>query len=258
MSKEDGALRLQAFLAEAGIASRRACERLIEEGRVRVNGLPATLGMSVRQGDAVEFDGKPVGKREEKRYLALNKPRGFVSTMSDERGRPTAASLLTRAVSERVYNVGRLDQWSSGLLLFTNDGQLAKLLGHPSGSVDKEYLVSTDLDIPPSFEADFEAGIRLEDGVHKALSARRTGPRSLAVVLVEGRNREIRRVLELYGLRALSLSRVRIGPISLDGLAEGSFRELTDEEVAALFRYSGPGSGEGSGEQEARRGRGKR
>jgi 23S rRNA pseudouridine2605 synthase len=238
MSEEVKKLRLQVYLAQAGIGSRRGCEKMIEAGRVRINGRMATLGQSVLPGDAVRLDGEAVRLQETLRYLVLNKPPGFISSMADERDRPIAASLLGSKIPERVYNVGRLDQWSSGLLLFTNDGQLAKLLIHPSGQIDKEYLVKTDLDIPESFKASFLKGIDLEGETHKALSIELVDERTMKVVLVEGRNREIRRVLEHFGLRALSLIRIRLGSLGLGDLAEGAFRELAPAEVEGLFAYS--------------------
>ena len=238
-------LRLQAFLAQAGIGSRRACEKLIEAGRVRVNGKPASLGQSVIPEDCVEFEGKELKRQERMRYILLNKPPGFVSSMADERDRPIAASLLGSAIFERVYNVGRLDQWSSGLLLFTNDGGLAKILIHPSGQIDKEYLVRTDLPIPEGFPKLFLEGIDLEGEIHKALSVNLVDTTTMRVVLVEGRNREIRRILEHFGLRALSLCRVRLGPLSLGDLAEGAFRELSTNEVESLLEYSAARKGKG-------------
>ncbi len=231
-------IRLQAYLASCGIGSRRACEKLLVEGRVSVNGSAAKLGDSAFPGDEVRLDGKVVRQQTRLRYIALNKPVGFVTSMSDEMGRPVAASLLGTSVEERVYNVGRLDQWSSGLLLFTNDGDLTALMVHPSGLIDKEYEVETDLDIPETFAQEFEAGVLVEDILYKAESVHVLSERKMRTVLIEGKNREIRRVLEHFGLRALKLKRVRIGPIELGDLAEGAHRELTLEEVAALRSFS--------------------
>jgi 23S rRNA pseudouridine2605 synthase len=237
--------RLQAYLAKCGIGSRRACEGIVAEGRVTVNGLAAKLGDSAMAGDEVRLDGRIVRPQERLRYIILNKPAGFVSSMADERNRPVAVSLLGSDVEERVYNVGRLDQWSSGLLLFTNDGDLAAILGHPSGEIDKEYLIETDLPIPAGFREKFEAGVEIEGTVYKARSVIIESDRTMRSVLVEGKNREIRRVLEHFGLRALSLRRVRIGPLSLGDLAEGAHRELSAVEVAALRAYSPKSRGQG-------------
>lgn len=227
-------MRLQAYLASAGIGSRRHCESFILNGRVQVNGVQAQLGQSVQAGDVVFFDGKPVLPQARKRYLMLNKPAGYLCAMSDPRGRSLAVDLLKDEVDERVYNIGRLDQWSSGLLLFTNDGDFARRMSHPSGNMEKEYELITDDSIPASFPADFEAGLVVDGLFYKARSVKILGQRSASIILIEGRNREIRRVLAHYRLRALSLRRIRIGSLLLGTLAEGRYRELTAAEVDEL------------------------
>ncbi|HEY9055377.1 MAG TPA: pseudouridine synthase [Rectinemataceae bacterium] len=236
--------RLQAYMASCGIGSRRACEKLIKSGKVRVNGQPALLGSSVGPEDAVVYEGKILRPETRLRYIILNKPRGFVSSMADEKGRPVAASLLGVGIPERVYNVGRLDQWSSGLLLFTNDGELARILVHPSGGIDKEYIVKSDKPLPRGLAESFERGLELGNETLRALEAELIGDTTLRVVLLEGKNREIRRVLEHYGLRTLSLRRVRLGPIHLGDLPEGAYRELDPQEVVALLEYSKRKEGE--------------
>ena len=139
----DGLERLQAFWAHAGVASRRASEKIILEGRVSVNGSVVTeLGTKVKAGDKVCVDGKPVFAEAEKRYVLLNKPVGYVCSMSDEKGRPVAADLLKDKYKERLYNVGRLDMFSCGLIIFTNDGDFAKILSHPSAEIEKEYVAT--------------------------------------------------------------------------------------------------------------------
>ncbi len=235
---EGGSVRLQLVLARAGVASRRACEEYIVAGRVRVNGEVVTaLGTKVRPGDKIEVDGKTLGAPERLRYVALHKPAGYICAMSDDRGRPLAVDLLRSRFPERLYNVGRLDFASSGLILFTNDGDFAKRAGHPSGGLDKEYLVETDLDVPASFVADFVRGIETDGETLRAERVESIGPRRLRIVLVEGRNREIRRALERAGLRALRLKRVRIGPLELGRLHEGEFCELDPHEVEAILAY---------------------
>jgi len=230
-------IRLQVYLAHAGVASRRACEEIILAGRVSINGSAATeLGVRVKAGDRVELDGRPVGREERKRYLLLNKPPGYLSAMKDPEGRPLAVSLL-KGVAERVYNVGRLDQWSSGLILFTNDGDLAFILGHPSGGIDKEYLVTTDAPLGDDFFAAFREGVDIDGVVYRADSVERVGESSARIVLVEGKNREIRRVLERFDRRPRVLRRVRIGPLTIGDLAEGSFRDLGEGEAEALKAY---------------------
>lgn len=226
--------RLQAFLASCGLGSRRACEQFILDRRVSVNGRTASLGESVTDGDVVRFDAHIVRPQSRLRYILLHKPAGYLSSMSDPEGRPLAVDLLKNVVEERVYNVGRLDQWSSGLLLFTNDGALALKMVHPSGTLEKEYEVETDKVIPPEFAGGFESGLEIDGVVYRALSVRILGPKSARIVLIEGKNREIRRVLAHYELRALHLCRIRIGPIVLGNLPEGEWRELRPEEIAAL------------------------
>ncbi|MDX9784845.1 MAG: pseudouridine synthase [Spirochaetia bacterium] len=231
-------VRLQAYLASCGLGSRRFCEGFIERGRVKVNGIPAVLGAKVGAGDRVELDDRLVEPQARLRYIALNKPPGYISSMADEKNRPVAASLLKSSVPERVYNIGRLDQWSSGLLFFTNDGDFASLLVHPRSCIDKEYLVRCDLPIPGDFPERFMKGLEIEKVLYKAERVVLLDEKSMRIVLVEGKNREIRKVLGLFGLRALFLRRERIGPIDLGALAEGSYRDLDAAEVESLKAYS--------------------
>lgn len=228
--------RLQTYLASCGVASRRACEKLIQDGRVSVDGtIVREMGVKVRDGSAVSLDGRIVSPEGVKRYLALNKPAGVLSSLSDPHGRPVAIDLLRPDVRERVYNVGRLDYDSGGLLLFTNDGAFASAVGHPSGGIEKEYEVRTDRDIPADFPKAFLRGIPDEGQILQARSVRIEDARNLNVVLVEGRNREIRRALASFGLTAVRLTRVRVGPVTLDGLAVGAWRELTENERRSLL-----------------------
>jgi 23S rRNA pseudouridine2605 synthase len=207
---------------------------------VSINGATvAELGTKVLPGDRVELDGRLLGPAERKRYLLLNKPPGYLCAMSDPEGRPLAVDLIRKEVSERVYNVGRLDQWSSGLVLFTNDGDLAAKLVHPSGGVDKEYEFLADAPLADEFFESFRRGVTIDGIYYKALSAERIGPNEARVVLAEGKNREIRRLLESHGRKALKLTRVRIGPLSIQGLAEGAFRELSAPEIDSLYSYGG-------------------
>jgi 23S rRNA pseudouridine2605 synthase len=234
-------IRLQAYLAHAGVASRRACEGIILAGRVSINGSASSeLGVRVMPGDQVRLDGRLVEPEGRKRYLLLNKPAGYISAMSDPEGRPLAADLL-EGVRERVYNAGRLDQWSSGLLVFTNDGDLASLLVHPSGGIEKEYEVLADSGLGDDFFTSFRTGLEIGGVSYRAHDLARTGPASARVVLIEGRNREIRRVLEHFGRRAKILRRVRIGPLTIDGLAEGAYREFREGELAALRAFGKKG-----------------
>ena len=229
-------MRLQVYLAHAGVASRRACEKIIAEGRVSVNGTLVTdMGSKVRTGDTVLLDGKPVHPEARKCYVLLNKPAGFVCTLSDEKGRPTAADLLKETYSERLYNIGRLDMFSSGAILFTNDGDFAAKIEHPSAQIEKEYVIETTQDFPPELLARFERGIRVDGIFYKCRSAAAVNRRKLRIVLVEGKNREIRRVLDSFNCTIKRLVRVRIGTLELGTLKAGEFRDLTAKERQAML-----------------------
>ncbi|QHX43549.1 rRNA pseudouridine synthase [Treponema vincentii] len=229
-------MRLQVYLAHAGVASRRACEKIIAEGRVSVNGtLVIDMGSKVRTGDTVLLDGKPVHPEARKCYVLLNKPAGFVCTLSDEKGRPTAADLLKETYSERLYNIGRLDMFSSGAILFTNDGDFAAKIEHPSAQIEKEYVIETTQDFPPELLTRFERGIRVDGIFYKCRSAAAINRRKLRIVLVEGKIREIRRVLDSFNCTIKRLVRVRIGNLELGTLKAGEFRDLTAKERQALL-----------------------
>ena len=229
-------MRLQVYLAHAGVASRRACEKIIAEGRVSVNGTLVTdMGNKVRTGDTVLLDGKPVHPEARKCYVLLNKPAGFVCTLSDEKGRPTAADLLKETYSERLYNIGRLDMFSSGAILFTNDGDFAAKIEHPSAQIEKEYVIETTQDFPPELLTRFERGIRVDGIFYKCRSAAAVNRRKLRIVLVEGKNREIRRVLDSFNCTIKRLVRVRIGSLELGTLKAGEFRDLTAKERQAML-----------------------
>lgn len=242
-AREPAGTRIQTLLAHAGIASRRAAERMIQEGRVRLNGHVVTEpGTRAMPHDRVEVDGTHVVKEGRLHYLALNKPPGFICAMSDDRGRPTAASLLKPDIQERVYNIGRLDLDSSGLVLFTNDGGFARSVGHPSSGHIKEYLVETDRRIHRTFGAQFEAGLEDDGETLKAIGVELTGEQTCLIRLVEGKNREIRRALKQFGLKAVLLRRIAIGPVRLGDLAEGRWRPLTAEELSALVQTNDKGA----------------
>jgi len=238
-SPERKGIRLQAYLASCGVASRRACEAIILEGRVSIDGtIVKEMGVRVREQSRVELDGRLVEPESRKIYLVLNKPAGVLSTLSDPHGRPVAADILKNLIKERVYNIGRLDYDSSGLLLFTKDGEFASQVGHPSGGIEKEYLVLTDKDIPEEFVKAFLRGIPDEGQILRALRVHLEDARNLRVVLVEGRNREIRRALSVFGLSVHKLTRVRIGPVSIEGLSVASFRDLTENERQELLAHA--------------------
>ncbi|WP_407427347.1 pseudouridine synthase [Treponema sp.] len=229
--------RLQAFLAHCGVASRRASEKIILEGRVSVNGFVITeLGTKVSQKDTVCVDGKKISLEETKRYILMNKPLGYVCSQSDEKGRPVAVDLLREKYTERLYNVGRLDMFSHGAIIFTNDGNFAAKLSHPSAEIEKEYIVESSLPLPRFLATDFEKGIRVEGVFYKAKHAEEINSHKMRVVLVEGKNREIRRVFENAGMSIRNLCRLRIGNVELGDLEPGQFRDLTQTEVKELLK----------------------
>lgn len=229
-------LRLQVFMAHCGVASRRASEQIILEGRVTVNGqIVKELGTKVSENDEVTVDGKKIRPEENKRYVLLNKPAGFVCSLSDEKDRKVAADLLKEKYSERLYNVGRLDMYSKGMVIFTNDGDFAKTLSHPSAEIEKEYIVETSQNVPEDFPEKFEKGIRIDNTFYKCRKCQILKPRKLKIILIEGKNREIRNVLESEGMGTKSLVRVRIGNVLLNELKPGESRDLTQSEVQGLL-----------------------
>lgn len=229
-------IRLQAYIAHCGVASRRASEQIILDGRVAVNGKVITeLGTKVTDEDEITVDGKKIKLESKKRYVLLNKPAGFVCSSSDEKGRAVAADLLKEKYSERLYNVGRLDMYSKGMIIFTNDGDFAAKLSHPSSQLEKEYIVETSQEVPNTFPQMFEKGIRIDNVFYKCKSCKILKPRKIKIVLIEGKNREIRTVLESQNIGTKSLVRVRIGCIKLDDLKPGDSRDLTTKEVENLL-----------------------
>ena len=229
-------IRLQVYMAHAGVASRRASERLIQEGHVTVNGALVTdMGIRIQKTDVVCVDGNRIQPEAVKRYVLLHKPSGYVCSLSDEQGRPTAADILKNAYSERLYNIGRLDMYSSGALIFTNDGQFAAVIGHPSANIEKEYIVEASLPFGDAVIKAFSAGIRIEGSFYKCKHIERLSARRMKIILVEGKNREIRKVLDNFDVHVKNLVRVRIGAVSLVDLKPGDFRELSEKEIADLL-----------------------
>ncbi len=230
-------IRIQKILAECGIASRRKSEEIIAAGRVRVNGKLAKIGDKASAKDQITVDGESIHIAQEKLYLALHKPRGFITTMQDEQGRKCVASLVAD-FPERVYPIGRLDRNSEGLLLMTNDGDFANKVMHPANHVPKMYRVT----VRPA--ANEEQLNKLATGV--MIDGRMTLPAKVKVleesaergvlemVLYEGRNREIRKMCEAVGLEVARLKRTSVGPVRLGMLKQGAYRELTKEEMRIL------------------------
>lgn len=234
-----GEERLQRALARAGFGSRRSCEELISAGRVKVNGRLATLGDKVDPTrDVVVLNGATVNLDPNVRYLALHKPGGVVTTMRDPQGRRDIREFVPE--EPRVFPVGRLDLDSEGLLLLTNDGDLAEALTHPRYGVEKEYLVEVQGTPTPKHLGALRRGVELDDGPARAASVRIVDARrergQLALVMTEGRKREVRRLLAAVDLPVARLVRVRIGPISLGRLKAGAVRDLTADEVLLLAK----------------------
>lgn len=240
--------RLNKYLAHAGVGSRRKVEDLITAGRVMVDGrVVQELGTKVEPGQRVAVDGVPV-RTEKHVYWLVNKPRGYLCTNTDPAGRPRAIDLIPQ-VEQRVYTVGRLDESSEGLLLLTNDGDLAYRLMHPRFGVEKTYLVQVAGRPTGEDQRQLLTGVWLSDGHVKARAVRQVkaqGENSwLRIVLAEGKNREIRRMLAKLGHKVLQLKRTAIGPVELKQLAQGKSRRLTRAELEALQRIAAEVPGEG-------------
>ena len=225
--------RLQKVLARVGLGSRRLCEELIEDGRVTVNGEVAVLGRRVEVDvDLVEVDGAPIGVRPGLVHYLLNKPAGVITTASDPQGRPTVLSLVPS--EPRVFPVGRLDLDTEGLLLLTNDGELANRIAHPSHGVEKEYLAEVAVEPTRAVLRRLREGIDLDDGPTAPAQASLVAPTLVRLVIHEGRNRQVRRMLDAVGHPVLRLIRTRIGPISDRRLAPGAWRALSAAELRSL------------------------
>ena len=234
--------RLQKVLARVGIGSRRVCEDLIAEGRVLVDGETAVLGRRVDPETAlIEVDGAPVGVRPDLVHYVLNKPAGVVTTADDPQGRPTVVGLVPN--EPRVFPVGRLDVDTEGLLLLTNDGELAHRLTHPSYGVEKEYVAEVEGLPTRAVLRRLREGVELDDGPTAPARATLVDPSVLRLTIHEGRNRQVRRMCEAVGHSVVRLVRTRIGPLADRSLAPGAWRKLTGDEVRSLQRaVAGPES----------------
>ncbi len=238
------AVRLQKIIAAAGLASRREAEEMIADGRVEVNGrLVTELGTRADPvRDVIRVDGSRLPPQRHHVYLALNKPRGVVSTLDDPQGRPTIAQLIPRKAG-RLFHVGRLDTDTEGLMILTNDGDFAQRLSHPSFEIDKLYLVEAEgvMDTPALKR--LSHGVNLDDGFlqpDKVKLVSRTAGRTLVeLTLHSGRNRVVRRLMDAVGFPVKRLARLRVGPIRLGNLPLGETRELTNQEIGALYDRAG-------------------
>jgi 23S rRNA pseudouridine2605 synthase len=224
-------VRLNAYLARAGVASRRGADELIKAGRVLVNGEPGQLNTFVQSRDRVEVDGTRV-TLQKLTYILLNKPAGVVTTASDPHGRPTVVELAPR--EPRVVPVGRLDADTTGALLLTNDGQLSHRLAHPRYGVEKVYEAEVEGEPDDAVLQRLEHGVELEDGLTAPANARRLGPSRIELTIHEGRNRQVRRMLEAVGHPVVHLHRSAYAGLSPAGLEPGAWRELEPHEVEML------------------------
>ena len=247
-------MRLAKFLAGAGVASRRAAEEIVRSGRVAVGGETVLdPARDVQDGDRVTFDGQPVQEAERRVVYAVNKPAGVVCTVSDPQGRPTVVGLVRSPL--RLYPVGRLDADTTGLILLTNDGELAYRLTHPSFEVDRTYRAVVAR--PPVREAALRAlrsGVELDDGRTAPARVARLTPDTLELTIHEGRKRQVRRMCEHVGHPVLRLERIRFGPLTLGSLPLGSARRLSEREVS-LLRSAGTGARRSAASSSRARGR---
>ena len=232
-------MRINKFLSTLGIASRRTIDKYIDEGKIVVNGNMASPGMDIDENDTILIDGKKIETKinEDKVYFMLNKPLEVLSASSDDRGRKTVVDLIK--TNKRVFPIGRLDYMTSGLILLTNDGDLFNRIVHPKSEIYKKYYIKIFGEIKKSEIDELKKGILLDDG--KTLPARISGVKydknktSMYISIREGRNRQVRRMIEKFGYKVLMLRREKIGELSLGDLPEGKYRELTNEEIEYLY-----------------------
>jgi len=232
-------MRINKFLSSLGIASRRAIDKYIEEGRIKVNGVIASTGIDVTEEDEIYIDNKKIetNRIEEKVYFMLNKPLEVLSASSDDRGRKTVVDLIK--TDKRIFPIGRLDYMTSGLILLTNDGELFNRLVHPKSEIYKKYYIKVFGEVKKEEIEELKKGVLLEDG--KTLPAKVSGIKydknktSMYISIREGRNRQIRRMIEKFGYKVLMLRREKIGELFLGDLKEGKYRELTKEEIEYLY-----------------------
>lgn len=225
-------VRLQVYLAHAGLCSRRGAEEMIALGRVRVNGkLVKERGFRVKDSDKVVVDGKPVKLVQKKIYIALNKPIGYVCSNDDPEGRALAKDLIHSYHDIRLFSVGRLDYLSAGLIFFTNDGAFSNLVSHPRAGVEKEYEVEAKKEISDEFLKEFMSGIFAAGERYRIVSYKRLGPRKVSLVLREGKNREIRNAFAARKITIKSLVRTRIGCVKLGVMTPGTWRPLLAHEI---------------------------
>lgn len=246
-------IRINKFLSEAGICSRREADGLIDEKRITINGIPAQNGDKVCPNDVVELDGRKIVKEERKVLLLFYKPRGIVCSTKKQRQEVTVTDYLKYPV--RIYPVGRLDKESEGLLLMTNQGDLVNRIMRAGNWHEKEYLVKVDKAVTESFLKDMSCGVPILDTVTRPCRIERTGEKSFRIILTQGLNRQIRRMCEYFGYRVVSLKRIRIMNLEVKGLLPGQYREATSEEWRELQKMIKNSSNETTGKTGGRHGR---
>jgi len=230
--------RLHVFMARCGVGSRRSCEQIIRQGRITLNGCVVTrMGIQVDAADTVALDGRELRPHGKNLYLALNKPVGYLCSNSDRFGRPLARDLLVDYATVRLFHVGRLDLMSSGIIFYTNDGDFAHLVTHPSFGITKEYRVETRRIIQEPDLESYRSGLSIEGQRFRCVRYRLSRPTVVYLVLEEGRNREIRRVFRHLGYTLKRIHRVRIGCVNVKGLANGEYRRLDRGEVEWFLRH---------------------
>ncbi|MCH5147329.1 MAG: rRNA pseudouridine synthase [Clostridiales bacterium] len=230
-------MRINRFLAAAGVASRRECDKLIADGKVKVNGKMATLGLEVKDEDEVFVDGKKVAIQKNEYYI-LNKPKGYICSVSDNKGRKTVMDLMPANVG-RIYPVGRLDYDSEGLLILTTDGELAQKLTHPSNEIPKTYLVKIEGTLTEAALNPIRSGIEIDGYVTKKCKAHivetNKAYTKVHITITEGKNREVRKMFAAIGKEVQLLKRIKVGELTLRGLDRGAYRKLSKPEVDYLM-----------------------
>ncbi len=225
------------YLSRAGVCSRREADRLIEQGRVSVNGVPASLGTKLNGTETVSVDGKPIGAAPKRVVLAVHKPAGVVCTTARFPGEVNIVDFV--GYPERLFPVGRLDKESTGLILLTNDGALSQSIARGANRHEKEYIVTVNRPVTDAFLESMRSGVAILDTVTRPCVVSKQSPTSFAIILTQGLNRQIRRMCEALGYRVTALQRIRVMNVTLDGLPQGKWRSLTERELADLERAAG-------------------
>lgn len=242
----DSDIRLQVYLSRSGACSRRGAVEILESGRVRVNGtVMREPGFRIKPGDEVSLDGQKISLNRKNIYVLLNKPSGYVCSSDDPEGRSLALDLLTPYQDVRLFSVGRLDFLSTGLIIFTNDGSFANIVSHPRSKIEKEYLVEARKEIPQEFLEEFKRGIYFDGEKYRIQSYKIISPRVVSLILIEGKNREIRNAFAARKHTIKNLERIRIGAIKNTGLPMGRYRVLKDQEIEWLLAQGKNAAGQG-------------